>query len=120
VTGPERGGVVADQPTFEEVRAAVGRMIRQTREKAGMDIQTVARRSELDPGEIQAIEEGADPEPCYSDFILLAGALGIEPGHLLGIALFEPSYTPGVAGRYVWAADLPMKLEAVPPQCPPR
>ena len=98
----------------------LGQLVRQTREEAGMDIERLARLSDLSADEIQTIEQGGDPEPSYSDFIMLAGALGVTPGDLLGIVRYEPSYTPGVAGGYVWTKDVPMKLQPVPRQCPRR
>jgi len=61
----------------------IGKNIRETREKQGLKVSEVARRSELTISGVTSIETGRVRNPTIDTVVHIARALGVEPAELL-------------------------------------
>jgi hypothetical protein len=67
-----RVDVVASDPAFSELLAA----LRLERERLGLSLGEVARRTGIDTGDLSRLENGKDPDPSSSTLRRYARALG--------------------------------------------
>ncbi|MFJ9154301.1 helix-turn-helix domain-containing protein [Streptomyces sp. NPDC102270] len=81
--------------------AAVGRLIRETRTRAGLTQELLGRRSGLSRGSITNIEAGTQAPPLYR-LVRIAAVLNVQPAELLPPLMTEE--TSGVPARH--AADV--------------
>lgn len=56
--------------------AAIGDLVRERREAAGLTRQDLARRAGLSLSGVQLVEDGQRPEPRFTTVVRLARALG--------------------------------------------
>jgi transcriptional regulator with XRE-family HTH domain len=81
--------------TDREVRERFAANIERLRRRDGLSVEGLAARSQIDPHELRRILRG-DEEADYGTIVLLAGALGVEPGELFeGIAWIRPGRDGG-------------------------
>lgn len=84
--------------TDREARERFAANIERLRRRDGLSVEDVAARSQIDPDVLRRIL-CADKEADYRTIVLLAGALGVEPGELFeGIAWIPPGQDDG--GRF--------------------
>ncbi|MGI5461233.1 helix-turn-helix domain-containing protein [Streptomyces sp. CA-249302] len=81
--------------------AAVGRLIRETRTRAGMTQELLGRRTGLSRGSITNIEGGTQAPPLYR-LVRIAAELNVQPADLLPSLL--PEEATGLPARH--AADV--------------
>ncbi|MET7458164.1 helix-turn-helix transcriptional regulator [Streptomyces sp. NPDC005574] len=81
--------------------AAVGRLIRETRTRAGMTQELLGRRTGLSRGSITNIEGGTQAPPLYR-LVRIAAELHVQPADLLPSLL--PEEATGLPARH--AADV--------------
>ncbi|MET9439140.1 helix-turn-helix transcriptional regulator [Streptomyces sp. NPDC006610] len=84
-----------------EFNAAVARLIREARTRAGVTQEYVGRRAGLSRGSITNIESGTQTPPLYR-LALIAEAVNVEPSDLLPRLQLDEA--AGLAARH--AADV--------------
>jgi transcriptional regulator with XRE-family HTH domain len=76
--------------TDRDARERFAANVERLRQRSGLSAEALAERSQVDPGEIEAIFRG-DVEARAGTIYRLAGALGVEPEELFdGVAWVPP------------------------------
>ncbi len=75
--------------TNREVQERFGANVETLRRQAGLSLDALAERSQLDPADLTAILNG-DSEASTNTIYLLAGALGVDPADLLHGMTWSP------------------------------
>jgi transcriptional regulator with XRE-family HTH domain len=84
--------------TDREARERFAANIERLRRRDGLSVEDLAERAQIDDSELDEILR-AESEATYTAVLLLAGALGVEPGALIeGIRWIPPR--DGQPGRY--------------------
>jgi len=84
--------------TDREARERFAANIERLRRRDGLSVEALAERSLIEVRELEEILRG-ESEATYTSILLLAGALGVEPGDLIeGIRWIPPG--DGHPGRY--------------------
>lgn len=98
----EETATVAERASDQEVRLALGRIVKSAREKAGLDITEVARRSKLTLTEVEEIEQGITADAELTVLFSLAEVLHIDPRRFFQVARWEPPKSDDDHGGFVW------------------